>query len=125
MQENKSFAELSQGKFTIADVFCKAQHYLSDEDPEVVRWQSQYSCDTIRSAIYDLLGYPEDSRYGCPWQERDKVEELEKIIRVGIAEMGLNPHGISEYSDLEDKEKQQARSIWLAWCQMMAEEQGV
>ena len=130
MQENKSFAELSQGKFTIADVFEVSLSYL-DTDEELKNYtgissNSGFSCDAISYAIselLELLGYPDEKRYNIPGDTLKVQEQLEIFVQEGLINMGLYFETLNAFEDVENP--QQARSIWFAWCKMMAEEQGV
>ena len=127
MKQNKSFAEISQGKFTIADVFEVSLSYL-DTDEELKNYtgispNSKFSCDAISYAISELLGYPDEKRYKIPGDVVEVQEQLEIFIREGLISMGLDTEAFDAFEDVQNS--QQARSIWLTWCQMMAEEQCV
>lgn len=122
MQQNKYFAELSQGKFTIADVFEVSLSYLDNYDSDTET--TEYSCNAVFFGIYSLLGYDTFSeRRQCSANIHWNVHKMNQVIEEGLTQMGLDTESGTAFLDVENP--QQARSIWLAWCQMMAEEQGV
>jgi len=87
-----------------------ADRYLS---PSTDTGASKYSCDAIAFACDELLSKHSDPFY------------IERIIKTGLFELGLDPRGLHEFDDIPEKHRQATRYQWLKFCALLAEEQDV
>lgn len=84
-------------------------------------YSEQYSCCAVYDAITEL--YP--ASYGK--EEWNKRISFRDMINNGMQNMGLRAGSMHIYDDYpgDFAARQGARYLWLKWCAMIAEEQGV